>query len=176
MTRLQKLQLRQSEVRVSLGTLLDTPEAERTDTYADDLSKLTTEVRSLETDVGAAIAAGDDKVAEVATKDTPEGKEYREMETRANVGELFDCVLSHGQPDGAIAELQKHLGLGTNQIPLGLISGYGKAEERAVTRQRLPTWARISKASYLTSSRSLRRPSWVWTPRPWELVKRFSRS
>ena len=44
MTRLQKLQLRQSEVRVSLGTLLDTPETERTDTYADDLSKLTTEV------------------------------------------------------------------------------------------------------------------------------------
>ena len=47
MTRLQKLQLRQSEVRVSLGTLLDTPEAERTDTYGDDLSKLTKEVRSV---------------------------------------------------------------------------------------------------------------------------------
>ena len=132
MNRLQKLQLRQSDVRVSLGALLDTPEAERTDTYADDQAKLTKEIRSLETDVGAALAAGDDKVVEKAVT-TSEGKEYRELETRANVGELFDCVLSHGQPDGAIAELQKHLGLGTNQIPLGLISGYGKAEERAVT-------------------------------------------
>ena len=47
MNRLQKLQLRQSEVRVDLGKLLDTPEAERTDTYADDLGKLTKEVRSL---------------------------------------------------------------------------------------------------------------------------------
>ena len=98
------------------------------------------------------MAAGEDKVVEKAVT-TSEGKEYREMETRANVGELFDCVLSHGQPDGAIEELQKHLGLQTNQIPLGLISGYGKAEERAVTRWRLPTWARTSKASYLTSFR-----------------------
>ena len=48
MNRLQKLQLRQSEVRVSLGKLLDTPEAERTDTYSDDLGKLTKEIRSLE--------------------------------------------------------------------------------------------------------------------------------
>ena len=79
MNRLQKLQLRQSEVRVDIGKLLDTPEGERTDTYADDLGKLTKEVRSLETDVGAAIAAGDDKVEEIATKDTPEGKEYREL-------------------------------------------------------------------------------------------------
>ena len=47
MTRLQKLQIRQSEVRQGLGKLLDTPEAERTDTYADDLGKLTKEVRSL---------------------------------------------------------------------------------------------------------------------------------
>ena len=132
MTRLQKLQLRQSEVRVSLGTLLDTPEAERTDTYADDMGKLTKEVRSLETDIGASMAAGEDKVVEKAVT-TSDGKEYRELETRANVGELFDCVLSHGQPDGAMAELQKHLGLQPNQIPLGLISGYGKAEERAVT-------------------------------------------
>ena len=74
MTRLQKLQLRQSSVRVDLGKLLDTPEAERTDTYGDDLGKLTREVRSLETDVGAAIAAGEDKVEEVATKDTAEGQ------------------------------------------------------------------------------------------------------
>ena len=132
MTRLQKLQLRQSEVRVDLGKLLDTPEAERTDTYADDVGKLTKEVRSLETDVGAAIAAGEDKVVEKAII-TSEGKEYRELETRANVGELFDCVLSHGQPDGAMAELQKHLGLQANQIPLGLISGFAKAEERAVS-------------------------------------------
>ena len=63
MNRLQKIQLRQSEVRVSLGKLLDTPETERTDTYADDVGKLTKEVRSLETDVGAALAAGEDKVS-----------------------------------------------------------------------------------------------------------------
>ena len=89
MTRLQKLQLRQSEVRVDLGKLLDTPEAERTDTYGDDLGKLTREVRSLETDVGAALAAGEDKVEEVATKDTAEGREYRQMLDKASLGSIL---------------------------------------------------------------------------------------
>ena len=78
MTRLQKLQLRQSAVRVDLGALLDTPEAERTDTYADDLGKLTKEVRSLETDVGAAIAAGEE-VPEETTAETPEAARVREL-------------------------------------------------------------------------------------------------
>ena len=132
MNRLQKLQLRMSEVRASAMTLLDTPEAERTDTYTDDMAKLTKEVRSLETDIGGAMVAGEDVVEEKAVA-TSDGKEYRELETRANVGELFDCVLEHGTPDGAMAELQEHLGLASNMIPLSLISGYGKAEVRAVS-------------------------------------------
>ena len=140
MNRLQKLQLQQSEVRVSLGKLLDTPEAERTDTYADDLGKMTKEVRSLETDVGAAIAAGEDKVEEIATKDTPEGREYRQMLDRASLGSIFDDLLSHRNPSGVEAELQSHLGLQGNQVPLDMLRGGGRAgagggawEERAVT-------------------------------------------
>ena len=119
---------------MTLGKLLDTPEAERTDTYADDLGKLTTEVRSLETDVGAAMAAGDDKVAEVATSATPEGKEYRELETRSSVDfrpVLFDRrPWAHGQPDGAaMLELQPAPRNCRRQITFrwSLISGYGQA-------------------------------------------------
>ena len=140
MTRLQKLQLRQSEVRVDLGKLLDTPEAERTDTYGDDLGKLTREVRSLETDVGAAIAAGEDKVEEVATKDTAEGREYRQMLDRASMGSIFDDLLNHRNTSGAEAEIQSHLGLQGNQVPLDMLRGAGLSgvdgnpwEERAVT-------------------------------------------
>ena len=124
MTRLQKLQLRQSEVRVSLGTLLDTPETERTDTYADDLSKLTTEVRSLETDVGAAMLAGDDKVAEVATKDTPEGKEYRELRSSVDFGRYVSAALGgHGVTSGAELELNQHLGIADGYFPMELLAG-----------------------------------------------------
>ena len=139
MTRLQKLQLRQSEVRVDLGKLLDTPEAERTDTYAEDLGKLTREVRSLETDVGAALAAGEDKVEEVATKDTAEGREYRQMLDRASMGSIFDDLLNHRNTSGAEAEIQSHLGLQGNQVPLDMLRGAGRSgadgawEERAVT-------------------------------------------
>ena len=130
MNRLQKLQLRQSEVRVDLGKLLDTPEAERTDTYADDLGKLTKEVRSLETDVGAAIAAGDDKVNEVATKDTPEGKEYRELRSSVDFGRYVSAAMAgHGVTNGPELELNQHLKIADGYFPMELLSG--KPETRA---------------------------------------------
>ena len=131
MTRLQKLQLRQSEVRVSLGKLLDTPEAERTDTYADDLGKLTKEVRSLEMDVGAAIAAGEDKVEEVATKDTAEGKEYRELRANVDFGRYVSAAMGgHGVTSGAELEFNQHRKIADGYFPLELLAG--KMEERAI--------------------------------------------
>ena len=124
MTRLQKLQLRQSEVRVDLGKLLDTPEADRTDTYADDLGKLTTEVRSLETDVGAAMLAGDDKVAEVATSATPEGKEYRELRSSVDFGRYVSAALGgHGVTNGPELELNEHLKIADGYFPMELLAG-----------------------------------------------------
>ena len=131
MNRLQKLQLRQSEVRVDLGKLLDTPEAERTDTYGDDLGKLTKEVRSLETDVGAAIAAGDDKVEEVATKDTPEGKEYRELRASVGFGRYVSAAMGgHGVSNGPELELNQPLKIADGYFPMELLAG--KPETRAI--------------------------------------------
>ena len=131
MNRLQKLQLRQSEVRVDLGKLLDTPGAERTDTYADDVAKLTKEVRSLETDVGAAIAAGDDVVQEVATKDTPEGKEYRELRSSVDFGRYVSAAMGgHGVTNGPELELNQHLRIADGYFPMELLAG--KLETRAL--------------------------------------------
>ena len=130
MTRLQKLQIRQSEVRVSLGKLLDLTEGERPDTYADDLGKLTKEVRSLETDVGAAIAAGETPTEEAKT-DSPEGRELRQLIDSANLGEIFDAALERRAIDGATRELQEHYHLAANQVPLDLLSGQN--ETRAIT-------------------------------------------
>ena len=138
MNRLQKLQLRQSEVRVDLGKLLDTPEAERTDTYGDDLSKLTREVRSLETDVGAAIAAGEDVVEEIATKDTPEGKEYRELRSNVDFGRYVSAAMGgHGVTSGAELELNQHLKIQDGYFPMELLAGKLEAlETRAAHRRR----------------------------------------
>ena len=130
MNRLQKLQLRQSEVRVDIGKLLDTPEAERTEAYADDLGKLTKEIRSLETDVGAAIAAGDDKVEEIATKDTPEGKEYRELRSSVDFGRYVSAAMGgHGVTNGPELELNQHLKIADGYFPMEMLAG--KLETRA---------------------------------------------
>ena len=124
MNRLQKLQLRQSEVRVDIGKLLDTPEAERTDTYPEDLGKLTKEIRSLETDVGAALAAGEDKVEEIATKDTPEGKEYRELRSSIDFGRYVSAAMGgHGVTNGPELELNQHLKIADGYFPMELLAG-----------------------------------------------------
>ena len=121
MTRLQKLQLRQSEVRASLGALLDIQETERTDTYGDDRDKLTKEMRSLESDVGAAIAAGEDKVEEVSTKDTPEGREIRQLVSKASLGRMMAGIADDGQGDGAERELRQARNLPDNYVPWDLL-------------------------------------------------------
>ena len=147
MNRLQKLQLRQSEVRVDLGKLLDTPEAERTDTYADDMGRLTAEIRSLETDVGAAMVAGDDKVEEIATKDTPEGKEYRELRSSVDFGRYVSAAMGgHGVTNGPELELNQHLKIQDGYFPMELLAGKLEAPE---TRAIIAGDAETSQGTWL---------------------------
>ena len=127
MTRLQKLQLRQSESRQALGALLDTEDDKRTDTYEGDLAKATVEVRSLESELQAALVAGEDEPAEQVTTDTPEGREMRQLIDNANIGEIFDAALERRSIDGATRDLQQHHNLAENQVPLDLL------EARAIT-------------------------------------------
>ena len=131
MNRLQKLQLRQSEIRQKMGTLLDQPEEKRAESFQDDLGKLTKEAQEVEGMVQAAIVAGED-TAETVTKETPEGRELRQLVDRSNMGEIFDAALERRGIDGATRELQEHYKLGPNQVPLDLLGG-GQVEERAVT-------------------------------------------
>ena len=125
MDKLITAQLEVSEKRTALSALLD---AEAPDVDAIETAKH--EVTASEKRHQAVMVAdGGNKTVETTTG-SPETREFRELEKRANVGELFDSVLSHGQPIGAMAELQQHLGLQGNQVPLSLITGF---EERAVT-------------------------------------------
>ena len=50
------------------------------------------------------------------------------MVDRASVGAIFAAVVEHRATEGPEAELQKHLGLSGNQVPLGML-----VEHRAVT-------------------------------------------
>ena len=130
MTRLQRLQLRQSEARSALGDLLDTAEDKRSDSYADDLGKATAEVRALESELQAALVA-DEPAEQVTTADTPEDRELSHLVASANVGAILDSALDRRAIDGATADLQQHYNLAANQVPLDLLSG--PVETRAIT-------------------------------------------
>ena len=129
MNRLVKAQLALEERRAELGKLLDLEE--RGEDYAGKLEAAKAAVTAASAEVLAAGQA-EPEIPE-HRQENRRGAELRAMMDGANVGELFDAILSHGQPSGAMAELQKHLGLQGNQVPLALLSGYANAEERAVT-------------------------------------------
>ena len=124
MTRLQKLQLRQSELRQKIGEMLDTETENRAESFDDDMGKLSREARALEAELQAAMLAEPEPEIRTAT---PEGRELRGLVGRANVGAIFAGVLEHRAIGGAEDELQKHYGLAGNQIPLAML------EMRAVT-------------------------------------------
>ena len=125
MNRLQKIQLRQSEVQGFPGRTPGHPGGRtRRHLRQDDRDKLTKEMRSLESDVGAAIAAGEDVVEEVSTKDTSEGREYRELRSSVDFGRYVSAAMGgHGVTSGAELELNQHLGIADGYFPDGIIGG-----------------------------------------------------
>ena len=124
MTRLMKLQLRQSELRQQIAGMLDTDTETRSETFSDDLGKLTREARSLEGEVQAAIVSEPEPETRAAD---PAGNELRSMLDRADLGHIFSAALERRGIDGVERELQAHYGLAANQVPLELL------ERRAVS-------------------------------------------
>ena len=120
MTNHQKLLLRQSELKASLSDLLDQDVEKRAETYETEIKRVSAELRSLETEIQAALLL--DSPTPTHTEPTGEGRELRSLMGKANVGAMFDSVLAHGVPTGPMAELQQHYGLDANQLPVHLIT------------------------------------------------------
>ena len=131
MNRLIKTQLELETRRKALGTLLDVPVEDRAEDFGAKLEAAKAAITTAQADLQT-VAQAEPEPPE-HRQDNPGGAELRAMMDGANVGELFDNILSHGQSTGQMAELQQHLGLQGNQVPLSLLSGYQGAEERAVT-------------------------------------------
>ena len=124
MTPAQKIQVKQSEIRQKIAAMLEEPEEKRSETFEADLLKHTSDLKATETELQAAIAVEpepEETKTETRTDETPEGRELRELEARANVGGIFDAVFGGGATGGAEKELQEHLGLAANQVPLVLL-------------------------------------------------------
>ena len=114
MTDLQKMQLRQSEIRSQLAKIAA---ADATDETRAQVDELGTEYGHNETNIRALTIAGDGEPVETKSED----REFAALVSGANLGELLLGVLEHRQADGATWELQRERGLGPNQIPLDLL-------------------------------------------------------
>ena len=99
-----------------------------TDEEQSECADLETKVRPRETQYRAA-KLSEDSEARAAEELDGESREYRALVAKAELGSIYAATLGHRNTDGAEAELQTHLKIGPNQIPLDLL----RSEERAVT-------------------------------------------
>ena len=129
MTELQRSLLRASEIRKRLSELAGI--AELDDEQRAEIGTLRTEYQDVELRVQAGTVAED----QPTETDPPADRRLAELEARASAGDVFDAALNHGQTDGATRELQDHLGLQGNAVPLALLRqpAADGVESRAVT-------------------------------------------
>ena len=122
MTRTQKIQLRQAELRQKLGALLDVPAETRSETHESDTAKITNELRSLEGELAAAILAEPEPTTiETRNDDDPEARELRTLRARVEFGDYVQAALSMRSVDGAPRELNAALGIAENRFPLEML-------------------------------------------------------
>ena len=134
MTPIQVLEIRSGEIRKRLADIGGM--AELTDETRSELASLKLEYADNDSKRAALTIGGDAPITHIETRSS-EGREFRALINRSNVGEIFDAALSKRSVEGASAELQKHYGLDVNQIPLALLvkawPDADKLETRAVT-------------------------------------------
>ena len=135
MTPIQTLEIRAGEIRKRLSELGAMPDL--TDETRSELEKLKLEYTDNDSRRAALTIAGDAPVIHTLETRSAQGREFRALIQRANVGEIFDAALAKRSIDGASAELQQHYGLDQNQIPLALLvknwPDTDELETRAVT-------------------------------------------
>ena len=132
MTILQKLQLRQSEIREKLNTLLGLET--RTEEQGTELSKLTAEGQKIEPEIRAAIIAAPDEQKVTTITVDPETRERAEIREKfVGLTDGFVAPALRGQlPSGAAAEYAASLGCRAHETPIQLIM-QPQLETRAVT-------------------------------------------
>ena len=131
MTALQKLQLRQSEIRQRLNGLGASEEL--TEDESQEIDKLTTEYQDGESRARALMVAEDSDPEPVA--DSPPDSEERELEAleaRAQITTYMLAALEMRAVDGAELELNQALGIAPNQVPVSLFASE-ESEDRTMT-------------------------------------------
>ena len=123
MTPTQKLTIERAELQNKLNS--------------DRYIEMRSDAADYETRIGEMKALRDqlhtvnEKMIEVVKADddtTPESREWADLSSRFDLGEMFTNVMEHRASSGAIGEVQTERGLGANDIPTEMLM-----EQRAVT-------------------------------------------
>ena len=126
MDRLQKIQLRQSEVRQEIGAILDCEEV-RSEEDNKKLKALGTEARQLEGDYQAASLISKEPLEVRHEEVDGEGREFEKLRDTAKLSNYMTAFVEQRSVTGAEKELQEHYGLSGNMLP------WDALETRAVT-------------------------------------------
>ena len=144
MTPIQLLEIRSGEIRKRLADIGGMDEL--TDETRSELATLKTEYTDNDSRRAALTIAGDAPVVtHIETRSSSEGREFRALLDKANVGEIFDAALSKRSVDGASAELQQHYGLNQNQVPLALLVRSWPDADALETRAVTPAPANVGQ-------------------------------
>ena len=128
MTAAQTIEVKLSTCRQRLNELLqvETRSAEE----QTEMETLTNEVSAKEPELRAALAAEPDP-EETRVEGDAETREIAQLTAKANVGDILSATFEKRQTSGEAAELQKHYGLGSHQVPLEMLRIDRGVEERA---------------------------------------------
>ena len=135
-----KLQIEMSEKREKINALLG--KEELTDDERSELDTLTKRAQEIEVELRAALVvdgeseerarAAFDGTPATTPEATPEARELERITAAASVADIVHAAVEKRATDGATAELQKHLGISGDQVPLELL------EPRASTHTPAP--------------------------------------
>ena len=121
MTRLQKLQLEQSEIREKMGGLLD--KEDKTAEDRTEMGQLSKRAQDLEVEVRAAIVIDEPETEVNTDEDNPETRELASLRRRSSIYDFVDEAVHGRGVDGASQEFRQAV-LGEDQhgyLPLDLL-------------------------------------------------------
>ena len=130
MTKYFEIETEQRTISKRLGEIGLIPLAELSDEIRAEQLTLRQRAPVVQGELQAAADAQRAAQANGLTLDTAD-TELRELTKRANCGDVISATVEQRQTDGATAEIQKHYGLNSNQVPLEMLRIDRGVETRA---------------------------------------------
>ena len=115
MDEILKLELRMSEARQELADLLEK------DPDSEKIGTLNSEMRALDRQIMAHKIAKPDPETRVVEGESPEGRELRQLVSKASLGKMMAGIADDGQGNGAERELRQARNLPDNYIPWDML-------------------------------------------------------